>query len=120
MSRLLSLLAILLLVGCAGHAARERPPLVAAPSVDLPRFMGTWYVIAHVPYSFEEGKVATRDEYRLRPRRADRQRLRVQEAVRRGRPPLARRIDRGAGQRRRTLEGAVRVAVFDRTGGGKR
>ncbi|MFN8901934.1 MAG: lipocalin family protein [Lysobacteraceae bacterium] len=34
--------------------------------MDLPRFMGTWYVIAHVPYFFEEGKVATRDEYRLR------------------------------------------------------
>jgi apolipoprotein D and lipocalin family protein len=67
MSRLLSLLAILPLAACAAHAARERPPLVAAPSVDLPRFMGTWYVIAHVPYSLEKGKVATRDEYRLRP-----------------------------------------------------
>jgi len=67
MFRLLSLITILLLVGCTSPAPRERPPLAAAPMVDLSRFMGTWYVIAHVPYFFEEGKVATRDEYRLRP-----------------------------------------------------
>ncbi|MGL6289213.1 MAG: lipocalin family protein [Silanimonas sp.] len=35
--------------------------------VDLPRFMGTWHVVANVPYVFENGKVATRDVYRLRP-----------------------------------------------------
>jgi apolipoprotein D and lipocalin family protein len=58
---------VLALAACAGPAARDRVPLTPAPSVDLPRFMGTWYVIAHVPYFFEEGKVATRDEYRLRP-----------------------------------------------------
>ena len=61
------LIAALLLVACAGRDARPMPPLAPFPSVDLPRFMGTWYVIAHVPYFFEEGKVATRDEYRLRP-----------------------------------------------------
>ncbi|MCE2943958.1 MAG: lipocalin family protein [Lysobacteraceae bacterium] len=59
-------IAALLLVACAGRDVRPMPPLSPAPSVDLPRFMGTWYVIAHVPYFFEEGKVATRDEYRLR------------------------------------------------------
>ena len=58
---------VLVLAACASPTARERPPLAAAPSVDLPRFMGTWYVIANVPYFFENGKVATRDEYRLRP-----------------------------------------------------
>jgi apolipoprotein D and lipocalin family protein len=67
MIRLLSLIAVLVLAACAGPSTRERPPLVPAPSVDLQRFMGTWYVIAHVPYFFEEGKVATRDEYRMRP-----------------------------------------------------
>ena len=41
----------------------------AAPTtpLDLPAFMGTWHVVAHVPYLFERGKVATRDVYRLRP-----------------------------------------------------
>jgi apolipoprotein D and lipocalin family protein len=56
-----------ILAACAGIGTSERPPVAAAPSVDLERFMGTWYVIAHVPYWLEEGKVATRDEYRLRP-----------------------------------------------------
>ena len=65
--RLLALPLVLVLAACAGPAARQRAPLQAAPSVDLPRFMGTWHVIAHVPYFFEKGKVATRDEYRLRP-----------------------------------------------------
>jgi apolipoprotein D and lipocalin family protein len=64
--RLVTGLAVVVLAACASPGARERP-LEAAPSVDLPRFMGTWYVIAHVPYYFENGKVATRDEYRLRP-----------------------------------------------------
>ena len=52
--------------GCAGRQARSLDPLPTAAAVDLPRFMGTWYVIAHVPYFFERGKVATRDVYRLR------------------------------------------------------
>ena len=65
--RLFALMMVMLLAACASPGARERPPLEPAPSVDLPRFMGTWYVIAHVPYFFEKGKVATRDEYRLRP-----------------------------------------------------
>ncbi|MGQ0800561.1 MAG: lipocalin family protein [Pseudomarimonas sp.] len=62
-----ALLGAAMLAACAGSADRQRPLLEAAPSVDLSRFMGTWYVIANVPYFFENGKVATRDEYRLRP-----------------------------------------------------
>lgn len=64
--RLLTGLAVVVLAACASPGARERP-LEAAPAVDLARFMGTWHVIANVPYFFENGKVATRDEYRLRP-----------------------------------------------------
>lgn len=58
------LAAILALAG-AGCAAR--PPLRTVPQVDLPRMEGTWYVITHIPYWLEEGKVATADRYRLRP-----------------------------------------------------
>lgn len=36
-------------------------------AIDLPRFMGPWHVIAHVPYFGERGHVASRDEYTLRP-----------------------------------------------------
>lgn len=60
----LILLSALSLLACAGSATRSTPLPTAA--VDLPRFMGTWHVIAHVPYFFERGKVATRDVYRLR------------------------------------------------------
>lgn len=48
--------------GCAADA-----PLKTVDHVDLPRYMGTWYVIATIPNMFERGKVATADEYRLRP-----------------------------------------------------
>ena len=61
---ILVLIALLGLLGCAS-GGRTRPPLPMA-DVDLPRFMGTWHVIAHIPYFFENGKVATRDVYRLR------------------------------------------------------
>lgn len=59
--RLTALLSVALLGGCAGQ-----PPLRQAKSVDLDRYMGTWYVIAHVPYFAERGDVATADEYRRR------------------------------------------------------
>lgn len=60
------LIVAMMLVACAGRDPRPLPPLSPATAVDLPRFMGTWHVIAHIPYFFEKGKVATRDEYRLR------------------------------------------------------
>lgn len=58
-------LTALLLAGCA--SVENRPVSANAPPMDLAAFMGTWHVVAHVPYFFERGKVATRDVYRLRP-----------------------------------------------------
>lgn len=63
--RLPLLITLLALIGCASSGGRIQP-LPQAQDLDLERFMGTWYVIAHVPYFFENGKVATRDVYRLR------------------------------------------------------
>ena len=60
----IALLALLLAIaaGCA-----SRGPVHAAPdAVDLPRFMGTWHVVAHIPYFAERGHVAARYEYALR------------------------------------------------------
>jgi len=42
------------------------PPLVLASHVDLPRFMGDWYVIASIPTLFEKGVHNAKDTYRLR------------------------------------------------------
>ena len=53
------------LYACSGESARDLPPLRTSAQVDLARYMGTWYVIANIPYFAERGKVATRDVYRL-------------------------------------------------------
>jgi len=53
--------------GCASlskEAAMSRP---AIATLDLPRFMGRWWVIANIPYFAERGKVASSDNYSLRP-----------------------------------------------------
>ena len=58
---LAALVLLFLLSACA-----STPMNANATPVDLPRFMGAWHVIAHVPYFGERGHVATRDEYTLR------------------------------------------------------
>ena len=45
--------------------ARALPPLELAPSVDIPRFMGDWYVIANIPTFIEKGAHGARETYRL-------------------------------------------------------
>ncbi len=57
----MGVLLLLLLAACS-----SAPMNTTAKPVDLPRFMGAWYVIAHVPYFGERGHVASRDEYTLR------------------------------------------------------
>lgn len=71
MRRLLPVFAALMLAACAGVPPNPNPraaaPLCLAPSVDLPRFMGRWYVIANIPYFGERGYVGSYVEYALRP-----------------------------------------------------
>ncbi len=43
----------------------SRPPLTIAPQVDLPRFMGDWYVIANIPTFIEKGAHNAIESYRL-------------------------------------------------------
>ncbi|MBO9829347.1 lipocalin family protein [Xanthomonas sp. A2111] len=70
--RLLSLFASVLLLGMAVPlpTARAKAPdpeqEPAQPPIDLQRFMGRWYVIAHIPYFAERGHVASSDEYTLK------------------------------------------------------
>jgi len=51
----------LLLAACASP-----PQRAAGPAIDLARYMGTSYVIGHVPYFTDRGHVAARNEYTLR------------------------------------------------------
>lgn len=76
-----------LLAGAAGPgpsaaqpAGDARAPLWAVAALDLPRYMGRWYGIAHVPNRFERGCAGTTADYALRPDG----RIAVRNACRRG------------------------------------
>ena len=43
------------------------PPIPIVPSIDLPRYMGRWYVIANIPTSFEKGAHNSVESYSLNP-----------------------------------------------------
>ena len=50
------------------YAKSGKPaPLASSADVDLERYMGRWWVISHIPYFAENGKVATADIYALKP-----------------------------------------------------
>jgi apolipoprotein D and lipocalin family protein len=52
--------------GTVRGVASSAAPLKATVLLDLPRYMGRWWVIAHTPYFAERGKVAAADIYTLR------------------------------------------------------
>ena len=52
-----------LTVGCAS----VKEPLRTVPHVDLPRYMGDWYVIANIPYFAEKDCFDSIESYALRP-----------------------------------------------------
>ena len=58
-------LAALLAAGCA--SAPEMKPVTLVQKVDLPRFMGDWYVIANIPTFLEKGAHNAKDSYTLAP-----------------------------------------------------
>lgn len=49
-----------LLGGCA-----SQPPIATVPQVDLPKFMGDWYVIAHIPTMIEDNAFNAIESYKL-------------------------------------------------------
>jgi apolipoprotein D and lipocalin family protein len=54
------------LAACQSMSAQPPlPPLALAPEVDLPRFMGDWYVIANIPTFLEKGAHNAKESYRL-------------------------------------------------------
>ncbi|WP_322049822.1 lipocalin family protein [Paraburkholderia bannensis] len=69
LTRLLYVAACLGLSACTSGTPNPNPraalPLQSVP-VDLPRYMGRWYVIANIPYFAERGFVASRAEWTLR------------------------------------------------------
>lgn len=62
MRRLALMTAITLLTGCAASA----PTLPTVAEVDVPRFMGDWYVIAQIPTWIERNAYDSVESYALR------------------------------------------------------
>lgn len=56
-----------LIVASLAACATGRPTIPPVASVDLPRFMGDWYVIAHIPSFPERHAFAAVESYTLRP-----------------------------------------------------
>lgn len=56
--------ATIVLAGCQSH---QPPPINLVDKVDLPRFMGDWYVIANIPTFVEKGAHNAVESYRLDP-----------------------------------------------------
>jgi apolipoprotein D and lipocalin family protein len=48
-----------------GLESVKLPPVPTVASVDLPRYMGRWYVIANIPTSFEKGAHNSVESYTL-------------------------------------------------------
>ncbi len=60
--------AVAALAACSSMARRPpAPPLPHASAVDLPRYMGRWYVISSIPTFPERGVVDATENYTLRP-----------------------------------------------------
>lgn len=61
-----------LLMACAvllnaSAGASELPPITPVAHLDLPRFMGNWYVIASIPTRFEKSAYDALEVYTLKP-----------------------------------------------------
>jgi apolipoprotein D and lipocalin family protein len=55
---------VLLSVGCS---TMKHEAIVTVPAVDIPRFMGSWYVIAHIPTFIEKDAYDAIESYELKP-----------------------------------------------------
>lgn len=62
----LAILTAALSAGCSLWRSPQ-PPIPLVPAVDLPRFMGDWYVIGFIPISLERNAHNGIEHYDLRP-----------------------------------------------------
>ncbi|MDD2900220.1 MAG: lipocalin family protein [Desulfuromonadaceae bacterium] len=60
-------ISVLLLTVRNSRAASSLPPLLAAPHVDLTRYMGVWHEIARIDHLFQKGCIKSSATYTLLP-----------------------------------------------------
>ena len=63
-ARLLAAWSLMVTAGCGDASS---PTIEHVAAVDLPRFMGEWYVIAHIPARMERNAYDATESYELRP-----------------------------------------------------
>jgi apolipoprotein D and lipocalin family protein len=56
-----------LMLGATAARAGDLPPIKPVAHVDLPRFMGSWYLIASIPTRFEKSASNAVETYTLQP-----------------------------------------------------
>jgi apolipoprotein D and lipocalin family protein len=59
-------LMIVMAAGAAVKARAQEKPLEVVPSVDVQRYLGTWYEIATIPQRFQKGCVGVTAHYSMR------------------------------------------------------
>jgi apolipoprotein D and lipocalin family protein len=64
-SKALVTLAAIGMMAAAGCSSRSHEPVATVPDLDLQRFMGDWYVIAHIPTRPEREAYNAVESYRL-------------------------------------------------------
>lgn len=68
MYRLIAILALALLTGCASGVYRDRDaPITSIAAFDLARYGGTWYEVARFPVPFQRGCTDVTARYTARP-----------------------------------------------------
>ena len=65
--RALAVTALLTVSGCVSMGGASSRPLRPVAHVDLPRYMGGWFVIANIPYFAEKDCFDSVEGYALRP-----------------------------------------------------
>ncbi len=63
--KILPLLACTMMFASITACASPLPPIKPVPHIDLPRFMGNWYVIASIPTRFEKTAYNAVETYKL-------------------------------------------------------
>jgi apolipoprotein D and lipocalin family protein len=65
--RALAAIALITLCGCVSMGGASSRPLRPVAHIDLPRYMGGWFVVANIPYHAEKDCFDSVEGYALRP-----------------------------------------------------